>query len=96
MSLCHRCEYRALAHECKTGPRFECTDFGMSLYVCYMYRPVKPVILKRQKGDKRPQFAGWMVSARVEFSGVCEDLVLKEINYGRKGKALIWFKPSKI
>jgi hypothetical protein len=92
MSLCWRCENRAKAHETGHGPRYECTDFEHSKFVCYCYQPVKPVILKRQRGDKRPQFAGWAISARSEFAGVEEDLMLKVIPHGRKGNTLLWIK----
>ena len=88
--LCWRCEHRAVGHETGRGTRFECTDFTTSKVACYCYQPVKPVILKRIKGDNRPQFTGWMLSARSEYVGVCDDLELTVKDYKRKGKALIW------
>lgn len=96
MSLCWRCEHRAVAHQSLFGPRYECTDFEHSKQCCYMYQPVKPVILKKVKGDTRAQFAGWMISARSCFVSTCDDLKLKKISYGKKGNAIIWFKPSKV
>ena len=96
MTLCRRCEHRAVGHATGEGPRYECTDFGTSKFSCYMYQPVKPVILKRQKGDRRPQFVGWMLSARSCFVEVADDMELKIINYGKKGKAIIWYRPSKV
>lgn len=92
MSLCRRCEHRAEAYETELGPRYECTDFNNSVFSCYMYQPTKPVILKREKGDKRSQFGAWQLTARSQFNGVCEDLKMQIIDYKRKGKALIWVK----
>lgn len=90
MSLCWRCEHRAVGHETGHGPRFECTDFATSKIACYCYQPVKPILLKRLKGDNRPQFAPWIFSARSRFAGVCEDVHLVAEDYKRKGKALFW------
>lgn len=92
--LCHRCESRAIAFETKSGPRYECSDFGTSKFSCYCYVPTKPVVVKRQKGDKRPLFANWQISARAEFVEVCNDMKLKVEDYKRKGKALMWVRPS--
>ena len=89
-SLCWRCENRAVAHETGHGPRYECTDFQSSKWACYCYLPVKPAILKPLKGDDRPQFAPWPISARSEFVGVAGDLELQVEDYGDQGKALLW------
>jgi hypothetical protein len=62
--LCFRCDHRAKFLEIGSQPRYECGQTGQSVCGCYMYKPVKPVILKRNKGDRRPQFAGYMLSAR--------------------------------
>ena len=96
IGLCYRCEHRAKGHETGYGPRAECTWFDKAVWSCYSYTPVKPLILKRDKGDNRGQFAGWAISARSHATGICEDLTLKVVNYGSKGKALVWFKASKI
>lgn len=95
MSLCWRCENRAVGHETGHGPRYECTDFAHSKVACYCYQPVKPVILKRLMGDRRPQFGPWQFSARSQYAGVPDDLMLKIEDYGRKGKAAIWVKTKK-
>ena len=92
MSLCWRCEKRVVAHETGHGPRYECTDFKSSKFSCYCYEPVKPVILKKQKDDKRPQFGYWAISSRSEFNGVEKDIVLKVIPHGKKGNTLMWIK----
>ena len=90
MSLCRRCEKRATAYETGFGPRYECTDFEHSKVACYCYEPVKPVILQRLAGDKRPQFAGWAISARSQFVGIEDKIVLDIIRHGTKGNTLIW------
>ncbi|RLI00941.1 hypothetical protein DRO38_05730 [Candidatus Bathyarchaeota archaeon] len=63
-SLCYRCEHRANFLEKAMRPRWECGEINSSKFSCYMYKPVRPVKTKVNKGDKRPQFAGAMVSAR--------------------------------
>jgi len=64
--LCTRCEHRAAFYEIATGPRYECQDITTSVISCYMYLPVRPVVLKKLKGDKRPIDAGWLFAARLE------------------------------
>lgn len=92
MSLCYRCENRAVAHETGHGPRYECTDFSSSKFACYCYLPVKPVILKPLEGDTRPQFGPWMISARSRFVAVCDDMTLQVKDYQDKGKAIMWVR----
>lgn len=72
MGLCYRCEYRALFHETGNGPRCECQDPKSSVRSCYMYKPVKPVVLAPNEGDSRPMFAGAMISCRSHFVRVAE------------------------
>ena len=64
MSLCYRCEHRALFLETGSRPRFECGDIENSKAGCYMFSPVKPVILQKDKKDKRAQFGHWLFAAR--------------------------------
>ena len=90
-ALCWRCEHRAVFHEQKIQSRYECGQ-NMAVGSCYMFQPVKPVILKRSKGDKRPLFAGWGIAARVERSK-------KETNaeltaQKESGGYLLWWKPK--
>lgn len=73
MSLCHRCEHRAVFLEKGHGPRCECKDTGRSVFGCYMYQPVRPCVLQRREGDSRPLFAGAMFSARARFVRIAED-----------------------
>lgn len=66
MSLCYRCEHRAKNKETKGQhqPRYECgTDDSVGS--CYMFQPVKPIMLKRNEGDRRSIDAGWAFNARV-------------------------------
>lgn len=71
IGLCYRCEHRAAFHETGLRPRYEC-GAGGTVTSCYMYKPVKPVILKKTKGDKRPQFGPAMISARSQGVGIAD------------------------
>lgn len=91
--LCYRCEHRARFFETGRGPRYECQQPEMAVHGCYMYKPVKPLILKKQKGDKRPEFAGAMLSARQEYVGLPDfELNLAKV---KDGKVLYWEPPPK-
>ena len=86
-SLCYRCEHRACFLETGVRPRHEC-GAAMSVISCYMYRPAMPVLLKRQKGDNRKQFAGWAFSARSEAVGMPDmDLAVRR---EKNGSFLYW------
>ena len=64
MSLCYRCENRALWLETKKWrPRLECGEIERSKYSCYCFEPVKPIALTKDRGDKRPQFGPWMITS---------------------------------
>ena len=63
IGLCHRCEHRAVWHETKARPRYECGAED-AVAGCYMYKPVKPVVLVKVKGDRRPLGGGPMIGAR--------------------------------
>lgn len=69
---CYRCEYRARAHEEGHGPRMECSSFSTATCGCYMYQPVRPLVEKRQKGDRRPMGAPAMISPRMRATGPAE------------------------
>lgn len=70
--LCHRCEFRARFLESTEQPRMECGGTH-SVYSCYMYRPVKPLLLRKNKGDNRP-ISPPMLSARMHNVGLPEDI----------------------
>ncbi len=75
--LCHRCEYRARFLEDGLGPRYECQQAGRSICGCYMYRPVRPVVLKPRAGDKRPAGGPWAIAARCDYAGIWPELELR-------------------
>lgn len=88
--LCFRCEHRAvyltelkLDEKFPHQPRSECGDISKGVYSCYMFQPVKPVILEANKGDKRPRTAGWLFSAREHAAGLA-DFKLKVKIIGNK------------
>ena len=94
--LCHRCEHRASFLEKGHAPRCECGDTTCSVSSCYMYMPVLPVILERNKDDKRPQFAGCMISARSHIVRVPnkDDLSMQLETY-KDGKMIYWCPAQK-
>jgi len=87
--LCFRCEYRAQHHEEGHAPRFECGVYDKSVVGCYMYLPVKPIILARREGDQRPIITGTMISARVERKGLADKYDLK-IDYDDPKIIMYW------
>lgn len=95
--LCFRCEYRARYLEEGTGPRFECKCLEMSVVGCYMFQPVKPIVIKPREGDNRPLSLNYF-SARVERAEISPDLELTVLNLD-KGQAifkgiLVYWKPK--
>jgi len=74
--LCFRCEHRVEFLVTGHGPRCECQQPTLSSSGCYMYIPTKPALLKKVKGDKRPQFGPWIFSARSRYAGIDEKLTL--------------------
>ena len=51
--LCFRCEHRAKFHEAGHAPRHECSLINSAVSGCYMFKPVKPIVIKHRKGDDR-------------------------------------------
>jgi len=89
--LCYRCEKRAKYLETGHGPRCECKQTDTAVHSCYCYAPVKPVILAVNDGDERPQFTGWMISARSHFVRIPEyKAAIKEYDDGN----LIYWVPK--
>ena len=74
--LCFRCEYRTKYLEEGNGPRFECKVPEMSVIGCYMFQPVKPIVIKPREGDNRPLSLNYF-SARVERVDVSPELELR-------------------
>jgi len=89
--LCFRCEYRAeyLNKELNAGeneyvgsPRCECS-MATSVRSCYMYRPVRPYILKANDGEKRGLTLPWFISGRAHAVGVANtEYVAKKVKEG--------------
>ena len=52
--LCYRCEYRAQYLETGRRPRYECGLIEESKYSCYMFIPVKPLLIEKNEGEDRP------------------------------------------
>jgi len=91
ISLCYRCEHRARFLETGERPRYQCKTDGAA-WSCYMYKPVKPLIMARNKGDRRPMFSGIAFSARSHAIGIAkgEYQVIKQ----GKGKAIFYMPKS--
>jgi hypothetical protein len=75
MSLCYRCEKRALFLEDGHAPRHECKQHGHSLKICYCYEPVKPCTLRKTEQEllreiERPALGPPMLAARMQFDSV--------------------------
>ena len=92
--LCFRCEHRARYLEEGSSPRYQCGDVSVNSSGCYMYQPVRPVVLKRNTGDKRPQFASYVLSARSQFVRVDETAKLK-LKEHKDGNELYWVPAEK-
>jgi len=75
VGLCYRCEHRAMFHESGARPRHECGE-DRAVGGCYMYKPVRPVVVTVDDGEKRPAFASPMIAGRVRYDRVVDDMVL--------------------
>lgn len=88
IGLCFRCEYRVRFLETGSGPRCECGMTGQSSYSCYMYTPVKPLIITQDKDDKRFPLAPWMISARCHAIGIADVFLTADIKMGNGKKKI--------
>lgn len=93
--LCFRCEHRAFyLEQLKKGkenaPRFECSQIESCVYGCYMFRPVKPIVIKQRHGDNRPLLLN-ILSCRVERT---EDIELILKNHSVKNGYLFYYVPD--
>ena len=82
--LCFRCEYRAAylqdklnagENEFVGSPRLECSA-TRGVRSCYMYRPVRPYILKPNEGEKRSITWPAMISGRAHAVGVANTKIV--------------------
>jgi lauroyl/myristoyl acyltransferase len=92
--LCFRCEIRAQFLEEGIQPRRECGMIECEISSCYMFKPVKPAILKKNENDERPQFGGAFISARSSFVKVPKDLELNIKKY-KDGNMIYWLPKEK-
>jgi len=88
IGLCFRCEWRARYFETKSGPRMECGMTTRSSYSCYMYTPVKPLVITQDKGDRRFPLAPWMISARCHATEIANVFLTAKINMGNRKKKI--------
>jgi len=106
MSLCYRCEVRAMfleTCEYKDGkmvrhgfqPRMECGDITSSKWACYMYKPSRPIRVRpMDKDDPRPMFAGSLLSCRVGVSTKKAELLLDHCCF-KDGGAMVYWAPAR-
>ena len=81
--ICFRCEYRAQFLEKGHAPRCECGMIEQSKIGCYCYRPVAPVVLARDKDERRSVMMPETLRGRSHGVGIAEcDVVFSEL--GRK------------
>lgn len=89
-SMCFRCEHRAQFLESKGEhrPRLECGDVQTSKIACYMFMPVKPLVVEKlDMNDPRPLSVGYF-SCRYQVKDIADvKLVAKE---HKGGIALLW------
>jgi hypothetical protein len=89
-ALCYRCEHRALWLDTRTHrPRCECGD-TTAKHSCYMYEPVKPLVMEVDKGERRSPFMGWMIAGRSHAIGLP---VTCRCVYKRGKKYVIFHQP---
>ena len=96
--LCYRCQHRVNFLENGSRPRYECGEIQSSKYICYMFKPIAPVVLTPNEGDDRPIGGPTMISARVHWAdNQHEDefeLVLDEL--GDKEYAMYYVKKAPV
>lgn len=89
--LCFRCERRAEFLETGRGPRHECKQAD-AVGNCYAYLPVKPLVMKRPKGERRPVGGPMLLSARIGRVKIA-DVDLKIVPKNR-GKFILYWEPK--
>ena len=97
--LCYRCEHRIRFMEetywdfkSPIRPRMECGNVGQGVHSCYMFEPIKPLIIQTNQGDQRPINAGWLINARshvVELADFIKDMIVL-----KDKKFIIYWKPK--
>lgn len=87
--LCHRCEHRAAARETGHGPRIQCADEDTRV-ACYMYQPVRPLVLIAIDGEDRPITA--RVAGRAHAKGLMSGAMVRRIKLD--GSVVQWWEPA--
>ena len=103
--LCYRCEHRAVFLE-ESGkakradskenhyvprPRLQCGDIELSSIGCYMYKPVKPVVVTASDpDDPRPIFGAPIIAGRVQAVRPVGDEVELSIEKVDDGVFVYW------
>lgn len=79
--LCWRCQYRAEAMEGRGQRRMECGSPGTAVGSCYMFKPTYPLVMRADKGDRRPVHGPAMISARAhavrELNCICRGIKVR-------------------
>lgn len=90
LPLCFRCHHRVSFLESggHHRPRFECGEINRAVVSCYMYRPPRPLLLRRAPGDRRPLGGPAMIAARLRAQGEARG----EWELQRQGRAwlMLW------
>jgi DNA-directed RNA polymerase subunit RPC12/RpoP len=64
---------------------------------CYMYRPVRPVVLQKRAGDGRPQFSEAMVSARSEgVRTACSKEDIDLASWSKGNDTMLFWMPQSV
>ncbi len=90
LSLCHRCEHRASFLENGTRHRFECGT-NNAVWCCYMFSPVKPLVIKAIRGERRDINGPWVFSGRARAVRISKgEYTARRV----KGGTLVYFNPK--
>jgi len=89
VGLCYRCEHRAEFLESGIKARYECGSIKNAVVSCYMFLPVIPVVLEKNKNDKRPMTLN-IFSARVHGAYVAKNMKLISQNITKTKKVVFW------
>lgn len=99
--LCFRCEHRCKANELKmernqtgldlTSPRAECNQSEISVFSCYMYKPVEPMTVRYAENSEGIKYPGSVASRRVKANRLL-NLRLSAIESGNE--ILLYYEPK--
>jgi hypothetical protein len=88
LGLCYRCQRRVDWLEKQRGFRCECEQPTGSVHSCYGFVPIKPIVLRRIKGDRRPLCGPAAIGARC--CSVEEADASLEVRRTRTSATLYW------